>query len=704
MANTKSKDKKAYLHLIGQKIGSIRCASFIRFGDAIVVMDENGNRELFSTKSIEERPAKFKIKGEKVDLFAFNADHTLFILSSGDKYYFRDRNNEKISGSDDWVDFYLEPYTSSFFRKDNRNNWYDIQGFQLKSHFFIKDQILCSIIGKTSKKSIYYKGQSLFVNPKSTMVQVGKVVYDTQLNVIDYFGEKITGLGNSNITFASSTSIQEVLLGLSKRAFINEDTLKPFTINGEEIISHTSTIKIGRYSFEIFRSKHNEYLICDDMDRILLYENNALSADFDSYITVGEKDLLKVRGGENQFYLDLESLNPYDPLNNGKLITQIDSNPIKKQNHLLFNMVSKDKNFVLDSKEERLFSIGDEKVYPEKINLVEGYEKFFFYATIEGTEKLCDNISNKVITVAEQSIEVSKILSSSDQKLINFIDTDNQRFVLDARYGMENLKLAKVDALRIVEALGNPTSLGNTILQNVVIQTLGGTKHRVINLNDPNLSIFHLPNDLRAYSEQADLSVFAGNAITKIDFENSIKIDQKYFFNATFISYLKEPKKVILQQDNARPLQLDGLGHRNELVQEFDISTIKKKYFLSEHRVIGVKSLTEDLKVNQLLFSFKTMSSWLPFYDTYLPIFKKIKDFESFQHWEYHLFEIHNISNVIEYIAVEQKKPYRILVDKVKSKYRPRIVKSKEIILKSPEEISSIRRFFSNPGYLVEVG
>ena len=152
------------------------------------------------------------------------------------------------------------------------------------------------------------------------------------------------------------------------------------------------------------------------------------------------------------------------------------------------------------------------------------------------------------------------------------------------------------------------------------------------------------------------------------------------------------------------PFQLEGAGHSYEIVLSMDSFTTSKKYFLSQHRIIKAGTLTEDLKDNHLLFSIKTMSSWLPFYDTYLPILKNIIDFEQNQKWEYHLFEIHTIDNEKEYIAVEQKPPYRILADKSKSFYQPRIVKSKEIILKSPEEISAIRRFFSNPGHLVDIG
>jgi len=704
MAKTKTKNKSSQLNIVDQKIGGIICESFIQFGDVILIIDASGERILFNKESITEKPKEHKIDGQKVDEITFSNDHSLFILVCGNQTYFRDKSNQKIQGSEEWEDFYLEPFTSSFFRKDNRDRWYDVQGFQLKTPFLIKDQVLCSLVGKTSKKSLFYRDQLLYINPKNTMVQVGKVVYDINLNLISYFGEKITGLGQSNVSFDPDNSIQEIHLGLINRAFIHEKTYEPFIINSEEITNYISEITMGKYTFHTFRSEENEYMVCGEIDNVLQYKNKALTVDFESHISIGQFEIIRVNDGVQGFYFDLESRLPFDPLGNGELVTEVDHFSFKKENDLLQNLTFTNEKVVYNSSKKCVFKIGKNAIIPEQISPVKGFEKHFFYAKIEGVNKLCNYKTNEVISLENQSLEIGKVLSNSNQKLINIQSTDNQNYVLDTRLGFDNLSLAKIEDFRIIEAIGNPITLGDKILQNVQVETLGGTQNRVVNLNDPNLSMFQLPKDLMAYSEQSLPSIFAGNIITQIDLINRIQIEDKFFYNSTFLTYLNEPKSIILQQENARPLQLDGVGHKNEIVQQFDDTTLSKKYYLSDHRIIGVNSLTEDLKTTQLLFSFKTMSSWLPFYDTYLPIFKKIKDFEKFQHWEYHLFELHNMSTEKEYVAVEQNAPYRILADKSKSKYTPRIVKSKEIILKSPEEISAIRRFFSNPGQLVDIG
>lgn len=704
MAQVKSNKNIEKLDLSGKSIGDIVCQSFIQFGDVILIIDNVGKHHCYHKKSILKSPKKYLLKGKKVEKVNYSKDCGIFILETSDHTFFRDKSNQEIQGSEEWADFYLEPNTSSFFRKDSRGRWYDIQGYLLKTSFLIKDHVLCSLNGKTSKKSLFYAGQNMYINPNGTMVQVGKVVYDIDLNILKYFGEKITGLGSSNVTFNSSSSLQEIRLGLTKSAYINEINYKPFLINGEEIIRHISTKNIDNYTFEIFQSGEHEYVICNNLDNILQYNNETLKVEFETYIQLGSYHLIRVRNNQETFYYDLKSRKPFDPLTTGEFVLEINNTNVKKNNSILYNLKCKQTEYVFNALKDKVFTMEDDTITPENVQEVYEFDQHFYYATIAGVRKLCSHKTDKIIKVEDHSIEVSEILGDSKQKLVNILTTNNEHFALDIRFGFDNISLAKVGPYRIVETISEPTSLSNFILQNVHIQTLGGTKNRVVNLNEPGLSMFLLPSDLKAYSEQSDPSIFAKNEITDIDFKNKIVIGNKEFYNATFIDYLKESKSIILQKENARPLQLDGVGHRNEIVQSFDPLTLRKEYFLSDHRIIGVNSLTEDLKVSQLLFSFKTMSSWLPFYDTYLPIFKKIKDFEDEQEWEYHLFELHNISKEKEYIAVEQNPPFRILVDKSKSKYKPRIVKSKEIILKSPEEISAIRRFFSNPGYLVEVG
>lgn len=704
MAKKKVKTKEKLKDIIGAIFDDLICDTYIPIGDAILILDNLENQKVFLKKSILKTPKPYLINDQPIIDVSYSNDKSLFIFKTKSKTYFRNKANQDIQGSEDWKDYYLEPYTSSFFRKDDRGRWYDVQGYLLKTPFIIKDQILISLNGKKSRKSLFYRDQKLFINPKSTMVQAGKIVYDIDLNVIHYFGEKITGLGRTNVYFNSEESIQEVQLGLTKSAFIDELNYEPILLNGEEIINHISSKKIENLQFEIFQSEENEYIVWNSLSNILQYNNEPLKVDFNTFMEIGPHKVIKAQNQSYQFYFDLNSNLPFDPLQNKNLVVDIDQNPVKMGSSILYNLSCEKSSFVYDATRESAFAIDNETIHPESITIAEHFEQYFFYAQIEGINKLCSQITKAIVKIEDYEIAIKKILSEPNQKLLNFITTNDEQFVLDTRFGFENLRLAKIGPYRIVEAKENASILGDYILQNVLVQTLGGTKERVVNLNEETLEMFRLPKDLKSYSEQPESSIFAGNIISKIDFNHKIEIEKEVFYNATIIDYLNEPKNIILQQKNARPLQLDGVGHRNEIVQYFDKSTLNNKYFLSKHRIIAVNSLTEDLKESQLLFSFNTMSSWLPFYDTYLPIFKRIKDFNDPNQWEYHLFELHNISKEKEYVAVEQNPPYRILVDKSKSKYKPRIVKSKEIILKSPEEISAIRRFFSNPGYLVEVG
>lgn len=96
--------------------------------------------------------------------------------------------------------------------------------------------------------------------------------------------------------------------------------------------------------------------------------------------------------------------------------------------------------------------------------------------------------------------------------------------------------------------------------------------------------------------------------------------------------------------------------------------------------MVGVKTISEGLKENKLFFSIQKMTSWLPFYNSYLPIFKQVIEVGDnvSDTWDYHLFELREMSKDKEYIAVEKKAPFRILTDKKDIGFQPRIVKSKK--------------------------
>jgi len=691
------------LNILGKTIDGIKCQAYQRYHDLVFVMRNNAPTRVFYADGITDQPKPYAIEQETVINVQFTQNLTLVIFQTKNTTHFRDQSNEAIKGTDQWKDYYLEPISQSFYRKGNQDKWYDIQGYPLKSQFLTKDQTLISIQGKTSRKALFFRDQILYTDPKEHMVQVGKVVFDIHLNLLSFLGKKITGIGQHNIKFANGDIYQEVYLGLEQRGFINTGDYRPLLVQGNTIHSIEMAQTIEGHTFYILHSSDKPYTSIDTPINVLMHENNVLEVNFETAIKLKTQHIVQVKSKSKHFYFDILSNSPFDPLDRNVPILDIEYSGVSLQNHRLYNITYPQKKLVYNTSTQQEFTVGNDELVPESVTPCPGFETYFYYAQIGGIQKLCNRTTNEIIQL-ESSIEIRTLLDSSDQKLINFHSTANEELVLDLRYGFDKLQLAKVGTFKVKKTVGPALILGDHIVQNVSMETLGGAIPRVIQLNTPDLTVFQLPQELKTDAEQSNPSVFAGNIITEIETDDPVKIDDKVFYHARFLSYFKEPKSVILQKENGRPLQLEGLGHRNELVQSFDSATLTKKYFLSDHRILRVRTLSENLKDNHLLFSFKTMSSWLPFYDTYLPILKDIIDFEKNQKWEYHLFELRNLDNDKEYIAVEQKSPYRILADKTKSIYRPRIVKSKEIVLRSPEEISTLRRFFSNPGHLVEIG
>lgn len=700
--NTAIKDQAP--NLAGRIIDGFTCQSFYYFRDIVVLINDRGETAVYSVKDIETQPKQYKIKSKKVDKAIVTEDLSALVLETSDGIYYRDKNNRKIRGSEAWADYYIEPYTSIFFRMDKGGRWHDIQGHRIGAPFMIVGQVLCSIPGKSSIKSPFFKDQALFTNPKNTMVQVGKVVYDIDLNLLDYMGEKITSIGIESFAFKEEESYRSVNLGLHKKGFIHEQTFEPLLINGEEIRSIVSVRKIEKNTYFVLSSDHNEYTLVNDLGYVLTYNGQPLKSDLDSFINFGDYSALRVSSGKHSYYWSIQERKPLDLLGEGKPIISIDLQKNKIGAQDVINLAYAHKKMSYSIYESNVFRLANDGIIPESVESIPYLEKHLFFASIDGTKKLCRASTKEVLRFEDGSIEISQIDFVPGSKLVNAISTEGESMVLDFRFGLDDCKLAKVGAKRLVLAIGNSASVGGAMLQNVELQTLGGSTRRVVNLNEKDLQEFKLPSDLKAYSEQSKLSVYAESIVVSVDFENRTILGTQTFLNGKILTFLNEQKDLVLQEENGRPLQLDGVGHRNEMVQVFDKASLKKSYYLSSHRMIRVQTLTEDHKTSSLMFSLNTMSSWLPFYDTYLPILKSLIDLSAEKQWEYHLFEVHNMSTEKEYIAVEKRRPYRVLADKSRNKYIPRIVKSREIILKSPEEISTLRRFFSNPGHLVEIG
>jgi len=278
--------------------------------------------------------------------------------------------------------------------------------------------------------------------------------------------------------------------------------------------------------------------------------------------------------------------------------------------------------------------------------------------------------------------------------------------MLDFRHGFDNVILAETEGDKIIETHGSTIQLGKKILQNVLVESPGGQVKRVVDINDKSILYFTLPKNLNEISYQNNLSVFAGSHISEIKFSDNRVIDGKPFISATFLCFTGKEYPIILDMETGNPLHIPGIGHRNEIATTWIDYTIRHSFYLGANRMIGVRTISEDLKENEILFSVQQLTSWLPFYDNYLPIFKQIVEVENNlkEEWAYRLLELAVVSKDKEYIVVEKNPPYRILVNKKSGGYKPKIIKSKNKTIKSPEDFNALIKFFYlDSGMLADV-
>ncbi len=650
-----------------------------------------------------DKSKPYKIDGEKILDADLIKDYDLVIFKLKNSIHLKYKNNRDISVNNNWVDYYFESMSSSFYRKNTRGFWYDNEGVKLKSTVILKDDVLISLKSKTAKKNQIFKGHKPYTSPNIGLIQVGKIVLDSNLKPVTYYNEKLTGLGKNAIQFDNGTVYQEVFLGLNKTAFIREDQKQPIVINGNEIRTYKSKIELGKYTFHIFQDDTRDYYVDIRNSKSLDINDSEFIIDPKSYLVLGHDDIVKVKSMSFTYYYNLSKNEAFrlPELGDAK-ITKIEKSNVAFNNCELYNVSAKKNSIVIKSDDLSKYIPENKTIRIEKIKNVPGFESVFAFATIKGKQQLFSLHTEDLILLENDTIVA--VDGHSKNKLLNAITANGQRIVLDLRKGFNNLIVAKSDNSNITETENEPFNIGSKILQNVKIQTLGGVQERVINLNSETLSIFKLPEGLMTYTDGEEKSVFASAEIISIDYDKIIQIGKDHFLTANFRSYDDTLRTVMLDYKSGQPLRMDGLGHKLELVTSFIKPSKNKSYQIGPHTMIGARTLKEDLKIDALLFSTKIMSSWMPFSDDYLPILKRIVEINDAANWEYHLYELRTLSNEKEYIAVEKTYPHRILAKNKGDKQVPLVVKSKEKVLKSPKEISMISKlFFTNTNDLADV-
>ena len=122
----------------GTKIANMVCHDCHLFGDLVVIWDYQKKCKTFTKSSIASKnPIAFKINNEKIVDVVIPQNWKFIILTTPSQTYFRTLQNQPLQEAEEWEDFYLEPFTQHFFRKDKYENWFDIDGYKLSAPVFL---------------------------------------------------------------------------------------------------------------------------------------------------------------------------------------------------------------------------------------------------------------------------------------------------------------------------------------------------------------------------------------------------------------------------------------------------------------------------------------------------------------------------------------------------------------------------------------
>ncbi len=604
-----------------------------------------------------------------------------------------------------WKDTFHIPRLDLFYRKDELGIWYDHEGMRISSPFILKDQFLISLNGKVYKESIAFKNQKIYSNKQNKLVQVGKIVFDELLEPLLFQGRKITAIGHKTIEFSEDDALQEVILGRETKAFIHLSTKKAFLINNKTMKQHIASIALRENKLEIFSDGQSLYAVVGSSKNVLNLDDQIVRIKSPSMIQLGSFRLIQAfayPGSDSTFYVDLDHLASFqlESLKH-ETIQHIDPEFVEINGQKWYNLQTDLRQLVFNPDKQIFYQSKSTEGFECSFKKLEGFEQHFCQVFLKDQKYIYNKTTEDILQVGNMNIR--DIITLPHQKLLNAQNELGENIVLDARAGLHQLQLAKSQAKSILSVLGEAQALGSKILQRAEIATLGGHETRYIDLNDADLSIFTLPKDLKSYTEQSNPSLYSENPILNIDFNNQIQIDQHTFVSAQFLSFTDRIEKIILQCSNGEPLHFVGAKHKNELVSFFIEDSLKKEYYLGKNRMIQCQTLDEAGQQQQLLFSLDQLNSWLPFYDSFLPILKNIVEIKDATDWDYYLFELRERHKENHYIAVEKEAPYRILAERKASNVVPKIVKSSNMLLQIPEEVSALRKLFLNdPGILIQ--
>lgn len=388
------------LELIGKTIGGIVCHIYYVLNDVVIIQDVLGKSTVLKLSSLAGEVELHTINKESISEIAIASNGRMFLFCTAKKKYLVNLQNEIVEDSEQWADSYFDELSSSFYRKDENGHWYDIDGFMMEERVFLKSEVLISLETKTSKKSLSFKNQGLYISTNRQLIQLGKVVLDLNLNVVKYYGEKITGLGSGHISFGKKDVLQEVLLGLEKSAFINEYSFEPYLFRGDKVIEHLGSHQYGKKRVEIFRTETMSFGIEGSSDHCLTYNGKPLQFDSPKYVRLREAELIKVGDGQKSFYFDLNKNEPYSISNlDDKIVSDIDEKYVRIGKSKYFNVSGPREQFVIAERDGKIFLLDEGTIRPQKIEDSEVLNEYYGFAIVDGQRKLFSKKQAEVLNL-----------------------------------------------------------------------------------------------------------------------------------------------------------------------------------------------------------------------------------------------------------------------------------------------------------------
>ncbi len=672
------------------------------FGDIFVLWLTEDLVEVYSTAAVQKgAKTKYQIAGKTVVRALVPPESELLILETEQGVYFRDFDNQQIPDSENWVDYYLEPIKGQFYRKYPSGEWFGIEGYRLWPTVFLQDDVLVSLEQKTSRQSVAFIDKKIIISAGHCLIQAGRIVMDRQLNIISLYGEKVTSLGNQSIVFKNGERLQEVKVGLNKTRFLFEETGKPYFINDELITDYLGAVQLDMQHFELFASSQNKYAVRNDSSEVFCCEDQPVFLIAKTFTNIKSKPVVTCQRKADEFMIYLDGTPLRLPGLTGQSIEMIEGDVFQVHHSKVRNIRVAGKPQVYDETTDQVFTINGQQ--PDRIANPEYYHSDIGIAYFGQQAKLFLKKYRTLLQLPDGS-DIQKITSGPEQKLLNAIDENGHPIVLDIREGFEDLTIATVADKVITEVFDQPRKMGLITVQNIALKTLGGQTDRVVNLDEPELELFTLPDKFTMVLASDDVSLFQSSEVLRLDFSEKIELGDMVLLQADFIAYTEASFAVLIDQITGQPLYLEGANHKIELVTGLLPTTLKKEFFIGPHRMISAYTLTEELQDRQLLFALDSRKTWLPFQDNVLPAFSKLIDLRGTTSWGYRLCEIANRNGKRELVAIENKPPYRILVEKSRSGMKIKLIDRNEHKLRTPQEQNLfLKIFMRDPGVLVEV-